>query len=132
MSALSAFSAAYPEFPTPDPDTPAWQTAALAAQSRKAEDIVALDIHEISSIADTFVICSGTNPRQVQAIAEAVEESLRTQGLRPIGWEGRGDSNWVLLDYGELVVHVFSEEKRKFYDLERLWKNAPRLSMPEA
>ena len=108
-----------------------WQVAVEAAQSRKAEDIVVLDIGAVSSFTDHFVICSGSNPRQIQAVSDAVQRSLRDHGVRPIGVEGEQAADWVLLDYGDMIVHVFSREKRTFYDLERLWKTAPRLPLPE-
>jgi len=109
-----------------------WQVAAEAALSRKAEDVVMLDIGAISSFTDHFVICNGTNARQTQAIADAVEDALREAGLRPLGIEGAQKGEWVLMDYGDFIVHIFSPEKRAFFDLERLWKTAPRLEVPEA
>ncbi len=109
-----------------------WEVAVHAAQSKKAEDIVILDIHEISSFSDRFIICTGTNSRQVQAISDAIETKLKSDGARPIGIEGYTAAEWVLMDYGDFVVHVFIPETRKFYDLERLWKNAPRIPVPEA
>ncbi|MBI1352816.1 MAG: ribosome silencing factor [Acidobacteria bacterium] len=109
-----------------------WQLAVEAAQSRKAEDIVVLHIGEVSSFAEYFLVCNGTNIRQTQAISDAIEETLRAEGWRPLGIEGRQNGEWVLMDYGDLVVHIFTPEKRKFYDLERLWRNAPRVPVPEA
>jgi len=109
-----------------------WQTAVEAAQSRKAEDVVVLDIGAISSFTDHFIICNGTNQRQTQAIAGAVEDALREEGLRPLGIEGMQKGEWILMDYGDLIIHIFSPEKRAFFDLERLWKTAPRLAVPEA
>ena len=109
------------------------EVATQAAQSKKAKDIVVLHIGEVSSLADFFVLCTGTNVRQTQAIADAVTETLREQaGLRPLGVEGMQAGEWILVDYGDFVVHVFTPEKRNFYDLERLWKNAPRLPIPAA
>jgi len=109
-----------------------WQVAAEAALSRKAEDVVVLDIGAISSFTDHFVICNGTNSRQTQAIAGAVEDTLRENGLRPLGIEGMQKGEWILMDYGDFIVHIFSPEKRTFFDLERLWKTAPRVEVPAA
>jgi ribosome-associated protein len=108
-----------------------WEIAAEAAQSRKAEDIVVLDIGKVSSFTDYFLLCTGTNIRQTQAIANAVQEKLRENGWRPMGVEGEQRGEWVLLDYGDMIVHVFTPDKRVYYDLERLWAKAPRLSVPE-
>ena len=109
-----------------------WEVAVQAARSRKGEDIVVLDIAKISSFTDTFVICAGTNTRQNQAISDAIEMALKKEGVRPIGIEGHRNAEWILMDYGDFVVHIFSEKSRRFYDLERLWRNAPRLPIPEA
>ncbi len=109
-----------------------WQVALEAAASRKAEDPVVLHIGAISSFTDHFILLTGNNQRQAHAIADAVEASLKERGLRPLGIEGRQSGGWVLMDYGDFVVHIFSPEKRTFYDLERLWKAAPRVPMPEA
>ncbi len=109
-----------------------WEVAVQAAYSKKAEDVVVLDIGAVSTFTDHFVICSGASARQTQAISEAVERALRSEGYRPLGIEGRQHGGWVLMDYGAFVVHVFTPEKREFYDLERLWKKAPRLPLPEA
>lgn len=109
-----------------------WEIAVQAAQSKKAEDIVALDISAVSSIADIFLICSGSNSRQNQAISDAIQSELRDAGLRALGVEGYQNAVWVLLDYGDFVIHVQSPEARKLYDLERLWNNAARIPVPEA
>jgi ribosome-associated protein len=109
-----------------------WEVAVQAARSRKAEDVVVLNIQEVSSFTDQFVICTGTTQRQVQSIADAIEMALKEEGVRPIGIEGYNNGGWVLLDYGDFVAHVFSSEARVFYNLERLWKNAPRIPVPEA
>jgi ribosome-associated protein len=108
-----------------------WELAIQAAQSRKAEDIVLLKIGPANSFTDYFVICTGTNPRQVQAIADSIETALKSEGVRPIGVEGYRTAEWVLLDYGDFIVHVFSPQSRQFYGLERLWKNAARLPLPD-
>jgi ribosome-associated protein len=108
-----------------------WEIAAQAAQSKQAEDIVALDISEVSSFADTFVLCSGSNSRQNQAIGDAIRRQLKAAGLRPLGVEGFRNAVWILLDYGDFVIHVQARETRLLYDLERLWKNAPRIPVPQ-
>jgi ribosome-associated protein len=96
-----------------------------AAEDRKALDLKVLQLGEVSDFTDYFVICSGTSERQVQAIAEAVDESLRSHGARPLHLEGLREGQWILLDYGDLVVHIFEEDRRDFYRLERLWSDAP-------
>jgi ribosome-associated protein len=100
--------------------------AAKAAGERKATDIVALDLRKVASFTEFFLICTGTNPRQVQAISDAVEERLRAAGKRPLHTEGYSSAEWILLDYGDFIVHVFSSASRRFYDLERLWRDAER------
>jgi ribosome-associated protein len=97
-----------------------------AARDKKALDIVVLDLRKADGFTDFFVICTGANPRQITAIADAVQEALKQGGERPAGMEGTDASQWVLLDYFNFVVHVFSRECRTFYDLERLWGNARR------
>jgi ribosome-associated protein len=99
--------------------------AVAAADDRKALDLRVIHLGPVSGFTDYFLICSGTSDRQVQAIADGVEERLRGEGLRPLHIEGYPRGQWVLLDYGDLVVHVFQEEPRKFYSLERLWGDAP-------
>jgi ribosome-associated protein len=102
--------------------------AIQACLDKKAEEISILEMEKGSgAFTDYFVLCSGTNPRQVQAIADEVELRLKTAGLRPAHVEGYKQAEWVLVDYVDFVVHVFSEKARKFYDLERLWKTATRL-----
>ncbi len=105
------------------------QIAAQAASDKKAVDLVALDLKEVASFTEYFVIASGANPRQVKAIAEAIEEQLRKAGKRPLHSEGYSSAEWVLLDYGDFIVHVFSESSRRFYDLERLWRDAKRVTL---
>jgi ribosome-associated protein len=107
-----------------------WEIAVEAARSKKAEDIVLLKIGPANSFTDYFLICTGTNPRQVQAIADSIETTLKSEGVRAIGVEGYQSAEWVLLDYGDFVVHVFSPQARQFYALERLWKTAARLPLP--
>ena len=102
--------------------------AAEAASSKKADDIVVLDVGEIIAITDFFVIVSGANDRQVRTIVEEVERRLAADfAIRPIRTEGLDDARWVLVDYGDFFVHVFHHETRAFYQLERLWSDAPRI-----
>ena len=101
--------------------------AVRAAVDRKAIDVVVLDMGDLLSITGYFVICSGTSDRQVRTIVEAVERRLREEGVKPLRREGRREGGWVLLDYGDFVVHVFGADEREYYDLERLWKDAPRV-----
>ncbi|HZQ95917.1 MAG TPA: ribosome silencing factor [Candidatus Sulfotelmatobacter sp.] len=102
--------------------------AIQACLEKKAEELSILEMEKGSgAFTDYFVLCSGTNPRQVQAIADEVELRLKKAGLRPTHVEGYNQAEWVLIDYVDFVVHVFSEKARKFYDLERLWKSARRL-----
>jgi ribosome-associated protein len=103
--------------------------AARAAAARKAEDVVVYDLHVVSSFCDAFVVCHGTNRRQVSAIAQGVIDELRTHNVRPIGVEGLDAGRWVLIDFGDIVVHVFDEPMRGFYDLDGLWGDAPRLAI---
>ena len=102
------------------------------ARSKKAADISILRLDEqASGFTDYFVVCSGANPRQVQAIADEVDEKLSATGVEPSHREGYNQADWVLLDYVDFVVHIFSESARKFYDLERLWKTATRLQLAD-
>ena len=105
------------------------EQAALAAADKKARDVVVLDVGDLLVITDYFVICHGGSDRQVRTIADAVQDRLREHGVKPLRREGEREGRWVLLDFGEFVVHVFGEEERAFYDLERLWKDAPRLQV---
>lgn len=103
-----------------------------ACQEKKAEEISILELEKGSgAFTDYFVVCSGTNPRQIQAIADEVEERLEKAGMRPTHTEGYKQAEWVLLDYVDFVVHIFSEKARKYYDLERLWKSAKKLEPAE-
>lgn len=99
--------------------------AVAAAEDRKAVDLRVLHVEQVSDFTDFFLICSGTSERQVQAIADAVQEKLREERVRPLHVEGYNRGQWVLLDYGDFVVHIFQEEPRRFYSLERLWGDAP-------
>src|ERR1700722_3254408 len=106
--------------------------AIQACLEKKAEEISILEMEKGSgAFTDYFVLCSGTNPRQVQAIADEVELRLKAAGIRPNNVEGYKQAEWVLVDYVDFVVHVFSEKARKFYDLERLWKSAKKLEPAE-
>jgi ribosome-associated protein len=101
------------------------KNAVAAALDKKAENVRVLCLRPVSDFADYFLICTGTNDRQVQAIADAVQDALRAEGVRPLHVEGERVGAWVLVDYGDLVVHVFQPEPRGFYGLERLWSDAP-------
>ena len=102
-----------------------------AAGEKKAHDLVVLDLREVASFTDYFVIASGTNVRQVQAVADEVQEQLRKHlSVRPARVEGYNTAEWVLLDYGDFIFHVFEEKSRRFYDLERLWRDAARVPLP--
>src|SRR5690349_19679061 len=106
--------------------------AIAACEEKQADQIALLELEQGSgAFTDYFVVCSGTNPRQVQAISDQVEERLEKKGLRATHIEGYKQAEWVLLDYIDFVVHVFSEKARKFYDLEHLWKSAKRLEPTE-
>src|SRR6185312_1406882 len=103
--------------------------AVSAVESKKGEDLVILEMDRNSgAFTDYFVLCTGTNPRQIQAISDEVEKQLRDDGSRPNSLEGYNQAEWVLLDYVDFVVHIFSERARKFYDLEQLWKSSRHFS----
>ncbi len=103
--------------------------AVKAIEGKKGEDVVILEMDKSSgAFTDYFIVCSGTNPRQIQAIADDVQKNLAEVGQRPNSVEGYTQAEWVLLDYVDFVLHIFSERARKFYDLERLWKSARKLS----
>jgi len=106
--------------------------AIKAAEDKKAEDLVVLDLRKAIGFTDYFVIGSGSNPRQIRAIADAVIDALAVDGARPAHVEGYERSEWILLDYFDFVVHVFSPEMRLFYGLERLWGNAERIEVSAA
>ena len=106
------------------------ERAVAAAEDKKAADLVVLDLRKAAGFTDFFVICSGTNPRQIRAIADAIIESLAASGAKPAHVEGYDRSEWVLVDYFDFVVHVFAPETRLFYGLERLWGNAERIEVP--
>jgi ribosome-associated protein len=107
-------------------------SAARAASSKQAQDIVVLDVSRLIVITDHFVICTATSTRQIRSVVEEIERALREQlAVRPARREGDGDAGWWLLDYIDVVVHVFGPDERAFYDLERLWRDAPRLDWEE-
>lgn len=106
-------------------------TAIDAARSKKATDLLVLDLRKTSAFTDHFLICTGGNPRQVHAIADAIEEALKAKKARPTHVEGHQRAEWILLDYFDFVVHVFSSGARQFYGLERLWGAATRIELPD-
>ena len=113
--------------------TPTWLLAVRAAESKKATDIRVLDLTGITSFADYFVICTGANQRQIQAISDEVHLQLKRQaGELPISVEGYEQAEWVLADYGDLLVHIFSPKSRDYYNLERLWRSARTVEIPAA
>ncbi len=103
---------------------------ARAALDKKAENVRILDLTKLSGFTDFFVICSGVSDRQVQAIASSVEQHLESQGAELVNFEGFSDGRWVLMDFGDVVVHIFQDALRDYYDLENLWADAPRVSIP--
>jgi ribosome-associated protein len=102
-----------------------------AAESKKATDIRVLDLREVTSFADYFVICGGNNPKQIQAIMEEIGLQLEKRGEYPVSVEGFANADWILADYGDYLIHVFSPKARSFYELERLWRHAKVVSIPE-
>ena len=118
---------------TPDPGmTPAQELDIYvkAVLERKAEDILVLDVRKLTSVADVFLICSGRSNRQVTAIADSVQRTLRKQSIRPLSIEGKNEGHWVLMDYGHVIIHIFYETIREFYNLEGLWRDAERVVTP--
>ena len=111
------------------PTDPKILRAAHAARDRKAVDVVVLDVRAVSSVADYFLICSGRSTTHVETIAEAIRTELKTDGHRPLHAEGASESGWMLLDYGDVLAHVFLDETRAYYALERLWGDAPAVSL---
>jgi ribosome-associated protein len=104
--------------------------AALAASDKLADDILAFDVSEQLVFTDAFLLCSAANDRQVRAVLDSIEERLRESGARPIRREGEREGRWVLLDYGDIVIHVQHDEERAFYALERLWRDCPVIPLP--
>ena len=103
-----------------------------AAESKKASDIKVLDLTGITSFTDFFVLCTGANARQIQAISDEIGLQLKERGEFPLSVEGYNQAEWILLDYGDFLIHVFSPHARAYYDLERLWRNAKALDIPAA
>ena len=108
------------------------QRAARAAIDKKAIDVVVLDVQGLSSVADYFLVCSGRSTPHVKSISDAIREELKEEGSRPLHAEGQADSGWLLLDYGDVLMHVFLEDTRAYYALERLWGDAPLLPVDGA
>ena len=102
-----------------------------AALDKKAVDLVVIDVKTLTSITDYLIICTGRSDRQVQSIAQGIQDAVEAEGARPLSVEGLRRGQWVLLDFGDVVVHVFYAPVREFYDLERLWEHAPRVQLPE-
>ena len=105
------------------------RAAVDAALDRKATRVTLMDLRGVGAFADFFLVCTGTNIRQVQAIADAIEEKLKAQGVRPAHVEGYDRAEWILLDYFDVIVHVFTPDTREFYSLDRLWGTAPRTEL---
>ncbi len=105
--------------------------AARAALDKKALDLIVLDVRRISGVADYFLVCSGRSTTHIQTIADAIRDELKVEGVRPRHTEGVPESGWILLDYGTILVHVFLEDTRAYYALERLWGDAPALPVEE-
>jgi ribosome-associated protein len=121
---------AIPALPFADLD-PEVKLAIECAADRKAFDLRVLDLRDVASFTEFFIICTGANQRQVQAIADQIEEQLKKQlQTRPVRIEGYTSAEWVLLDYGDFIVHIFNKEAREFYDLERLWRDARKVDVP--
>jgi ribosome-associated protein len=100
------------------------RAAVDAASDKKASDVLLLDIREVTTVADYFVICSGNNPRQIQTIADTIDEELGKQGARLLHREGTAETGWILLDFGDVIVHIFGPKEREYYRIERLWSDA--------
>jgi ribosome-associated protein len=116
------------------PTTSSWEKVLLltrAALEKKAYDFVVIEVREVTSIADYFIICTGRSDRQVQSIAQGLEEALNQAGISLLSVEGANRGHWVLMDFSDVVVHIFYEPVRQFYDLDGLWGHAPRVELPE-
>jgi ribosome-associated protein len=107
-----------------------WLEAVRAAEEKQARNVRVLDLREVTSFADFFVILSGANTRQIQAIADEIHQRLKKLGETPSSMEGYDNAEWVLLDYGDYLVHIFSDKARLYYDLERLWRDAKTVEVP--
>ena len=111
-----------------------WEKALLISRfalDKKAYDLVLLEVSEVTSIADYFIICSGRSDRQVQSIAQGIEQDLGKEGIKALSVEGQSRGQWILMDFSDVIVHVFFQPVREFYDLEGLWSHAPRVDLPE-
>lgn len=109
-----------------------WRAAANAAESKKATDIRILDLRGVTSFTDFFVICTVSNPRQGHAVCDEIEKYLKQTGEVPVSIEGYDSAEWILMDYGDFIVHIFSETARNYYDLERLWRHAKTVEVAHA
>lgn len=107
------------------------QLAAVAAEDKKARDILAFDVADRLAITDVFVVCSAGSERQVDAVVDAIHEKLLTVGVKPVRTEGQKERRWVLLDYADVVIHVQHTDEREFYSLERLWRDCPQIELPQ-
>jgi ribosome-associated protein len=131
-AAASREAAARPRAPRKAAKAPAPPATALdfahraiaAAEDKQASQIVLLDVHAVSMFTDYFLLCNGESERQIKAIVDSVDETLGKNGLRRLGLEGTADSGWVLMDFGDVMVHIFTPERRAYYKLEELWKDA--------
>jgi len=128
-TAAGAVTAPKTQFSDLDPEV---QLAIRCVSDKKAKDIVVLDLRQIASFAEFFVIATGANQRQVQAVSDEIQEQLKKRlSVRPIRIEGYRTGEWLLMDYGDFIVHIFNKEAREFYDLERLWRDAGKIALPE-
>jgi len=116
--------------PSASPEKINWMVAIDAAESKKAQDVKVLDLREVTSFTDYFVICSSASARQAKAIADEIGKALKKIGELPVSAEGYDSGEWILLDYGDFIVHIFSEPARAYYDLERLWRHARSVEYP--
>ncbi len=121
-----------PQDTEPVDQSPNWLIAAKAAESKKAVDIRILDLREVTSFTDYFLICSASNPRQGHAISDEIAKQLKEMGELPVSLEGFDSVDWVLMDYGDFIVHIFSESARAYYDLERLWRHGKRVNLSDS
>ncbi|MBN1663772.1 MAG: ribosome silencing factor [Deltaproteobacteria bacterium] len=102
-----------------------------AALEKKATNLIILKVKEVSSVTDYFIICSGSSDRQVQAVAASIQETLKKAGIAPLGVEGENIGKWVLMDYGDFIVHIFYDPTRQFYEIERLWSEVPQMAIAD-
>ena len=110
-------------------DLPNWLAAAQAAESKNAKDLLVLDLREVTSFTDFFIICTSTSSRQGQTVADEIGKQLKDMGELPVSSEGYAAGDWILLDYGDFLVHIFSESARSYYELERLWRHAATVDL---